>query len=86
MVKDSVDDKTLEKIKDLQQALEVAKVAPGKLGPNKCADIDSTLSTRGLMQRKLYLMKMMLKNEKQANLLMKEKLDNLKYQRQACNY
>ena len=54
--------------------MEVAKVAPGKRNPT---DIDSTLSTRGLMQRKLYLMKMMLKNEKQANLIMKEKLDSL---------
>lgn len=61
-------------MKDLQNALEVAKVAPGS---KKLTDIDSTLSTRGLMQRKLYLMKMMLKNEKQANLIMKEKLDNL---------
>ena len=67
-----------QQIKDLQQALEVAKVAPGKYtGQNKLADIDSTLSTRGLMQRKLYLMKMMLKNEKQANMMMKEKLDTL---------
>ena len=54
--------------------MEVAKVAPGS---KKLTDVDSTLSTRGLMQRKLYLMKMMLKNEKQANLIMKEKLDNL---------
>ena len=61
-------------MKDLQNALEVAKVAPGS---KKLTDIDSCLSTRGLRHSKLYLMKMMLKNEKQANLIMKEKLDNL---------
>lgn len=35
------------------------------------SDVDTTLSTRGLMQRKLYLMKKMLQNEKAANTMMK---------------
>ena len=62
-----------QQVQDLQNALEVARVAPTK----KMSDIDSTLSTRGLMQRKLYLMKMMLKNEKHANQIMKQKLDTM---------
>ncbi len=37
-------------------------------------DVDSTLSTRGLMQRKLYLMKKMLKNEKQANKIIQQRI------------
>jgi hypothetical protein len=41
------------------------------------ADVDSSVSRRGLMQRKLLLMKMMLKNEKNANQVMKEKLGSL---------
>ena len=40
-------------------------------------DIDSTISKRGLMQRKLYLMKLMLRNERQANQLMKQKVGSL---------
>ena len=51
--------------------MELAKIAPNGAKP---VDIESTLSTRGLMQRKLYLMKMMLRNEKCANEIMKEKL------------
>ena len=49
-------------------------------------DVDSTVSRRGLMQRKLLLMKMMLKNEKNANQMMKEKLDNLGRDIHADNY
>ena len=43
-------------------------------------DVDSTLSTRGLMQRKLYLMKMMLKNERNANKIMKDKINQLDHE------
>lgn len=50
------------------------------------ADVDSTVSRRGLMQRKLLLMKMMLKNEKNANQIMKEKIDNLGRNIHADNY
>ena len=35
-----------------------------KATPQNVTDIDSTISTKGLMQRKLYLMKLMLRNEK----------------------
>ena len=49
-------------------------------------DVDSTVSRRGLMQRKLLLMKMMLKNEKNANQMMKEKLDYLGRDIHADNY
>lgn len=50
------------------------------------ADVDSTVSRRGLMQRKLLLMKMMLKNEKNANQLMKEKIGRLGRDIHADNY
>ena len=40
-------------------------------------DADSTLSTRGLMQRKLFLMKMMIKNEKSANKILSRKVDEM---------
>ena len=49
-------------------------------------DVDSTISRRGLMQRKLMLMKMMLKNEKNANQIMKEKIDTLGRNIHADNY
>ena len=60
-----------QELHGLQQAMELAKIAPNGAKP---VDVESTLSTRGLMRRKLYLMKMMLRNEKQANEIMKEKL------------
>jgi len=41
------------------------------------SEINSTLSTRGLLKRKLFFMKMMLKNEKQANSMIKEKIGAL---------
>ena len=50
----------------MQNALQTVNNKTGS-GLRDVAELDSTLSTRGLMQRKLYLMKMMLKNEKQAN-------------------
>ena len=40
-------------------------------------EIDSTISAKGLMQRKMYLMKLMLRNEKQANQIMKQKVGTL---------
>ena len=40
-------------------------------------DADSTLSTRGLMQRKLFLMKMMIKNERGANKILSRKVDEM---------
>ena len=49
-------------------------------------DVDSTLSRRALMQRKLLLMKMMLNNEKNANQVMKEKIDSLGRNIHADNY
>ena len=48
-------------------------MAPG----NPISEVDASLSTRGLMQRKLYLMKMMLKNEQKANGMMKRKIEDL---------
>ena len=41
------------------------------------ADVDSTLSTRGLMQRKLYLMKKMLKNEREANKVIQQRIGQM---------
>ena len=41
------------------------------------AEINSTMSTRGLLKRKLFFMKMMLRNEKQANSMIKEKIGAL---------
>ena len=55
-------------------------------GTRDVAEVDSTLSTRDLMQRKLFLMKMMLKNEKNANQVMKEKIDTLGTGIHADNY
>ena len=40
-------------------------------------DVDSTLSTRGLMQRKLFLMKMMIKNERGANKILSRKVGEM---------
>ena len=40
-------------------------------------EIDSSISAKGLMQRKMYLMKLMLRNERQANQIMKTKLGTL---------
>ena len=58
------------KFTDLQDALRtVGRSSDGKM--RDVTDVDSTLSRRGLMQRKLLLMKMMLKNEKNANTVMK---------------
>ena len=65
------------KFMDLQTALQTVQKGTGKNGALNVTDIDSTLSTRGLMQRKLYLMKMMLKNEKHANSLMKQKIGDM---------
>ena len=46
-------------------------------GARDITEVDSTLSTRDLMQRKLFLMKMMLKNEKNANNAIKTKLSEM---------
>ena len=43
----------------------------------KLVEVSSNLSTRGLLQRKLYLMKLMLKNEKKANSAIKQRIDEL---------
>ena len=48
-----------------------------KTGKLDITDVDSTVSAKGLMQRKLFLMKLMLRNEKQANQIMKQKLGTL---------
>ena len=47
----------------------VGKSMDGRLD---LADVDSTLSRQGLMNRKLYLMKLMLKNEQNSNQIMKK--------------
>lgn len=59
----------------MQAALQT--VGKGFPGARDITDVDSTLSTRGLMQRKLYLMKMMLKNEKQANSIIKQRINTI---------
>ena len=73
------------KFNDLQDALRtVGRSSDGKM--RDITDVDSTLSRRGLMQRKLLLMKMMLKNEKNANTVMKQKIDSLGSNIHADNY
>ena len=49
-------------------------------------DVDSTLSTRGLMQRKLFLMKMMIKNERGANKILARKVDEMGREIHTNNY
>ena len=49
-------------------------------------DADSSLSKRGLMQRKLYLMKLMLKNEKNANEAIKQRIGAIGRDLHADNY
>ena len=55
------------RLSDKYFGLQAAMQAVNKTHTSAGSDVDSTLSNRGLMQRKLYLMKKMLKNEKQAN-------------------
>ena len=61
-------------------------VGKGPIGARDIAEVDSTLSTRGLMQRKLYLMKMMLKNERHANSLMQKKIGQMDQEMHSNNY
>ena len=76
---------TSTKFLDLQDALRaVGKSSDSKI--RDMTDVDSTLSRRALMQRKLLLMKMMLKNEKNANSIMKQKIDSLGSNIHADNY
>lgn len=70
------------KFLDMQAALQTVN----KGGARDINDIDSTLSTRGLMQRKLYLMKMMLKNEKHCNNVMKAKIGDMGKELHENNY
>ena len=49
-------------------------------------DVDSTLSTKGLMQRKLFLMKMMIKNERGANKILARKVDEMGREIHTNNY
>ena len=49
----------------------------GGIRARDACDIESNVSTRGLVQRKLYFMKMMLKNEQQANEIIKERIGKL---------
>ena len=73
------------KFYDLQDALRtVGRSSDGRA--RDITDVDSTMSRRGLMHRKLYLMKLMLKNEKNANQVMKEKIDTLGTGIHADNY
>ena len=65
------------KFLDVQTALQaVGKAGTGTLA-RELQDVDSTLSTRGLMQRKLFLMKMMLKNEQNSNKVMAQKIGEM---------
>lgn len=68
--------KLSDKFQDVQAALQTFGGRSGSVNRD-AIEVDSTLSTRGLMQRKLYLMKMMLKNEKNANQMMKQQLNTL---------
>ena len=70
------------KFQDLQTALQTVN----KGSVRDINDIDSSLSTRGLMQRKLYLMKMMLKNEKHCNNVMKQKIGDMGKELHENNY
>jgi len=49
-------------------------------------DAESSLSKRGLMQRKMYLMKLMLKNEKNANEVIKQKIGEIGRDMHTGNY
>ena len=59
------------KFLDLQNSLQgapgISQGSPGRGGVKDITEVDSTLSTKDLMQRKLFLMKKMLRNEKKAN-------------------
>ena len=65
---------TSQKYTDLTQALQTVS---GGVRARDAADINSNVSTRGLMQRKLYFMKMMLRNERQANNIIKKRIGEL---------
>ena len=73
------------KFLDIQDAMRAVGKSTEQ-GARHITDVDSTLSRRGLMQRKLFLMKMMLKNEKNANQMMKDKIGTLGRDLHADNY
>ena len=63
-----------QKCRDLKQALQTVS---GGVKAREVADVNSDVSTRGLIQRKLYFMKMMLRNEQHANKMISKKIDEL---------
>ena len=60
--------------RDLKSALQTVT---NSVKAREAADINSDVSTSGLVQRKLYFMKMMLRNEQHANKIISQKIGEL---------
>ena len=58
----------------------------GRVGVRDITEVDSTLSTRDLMQRKLILMKKMLRNERKASSDFKQRLSEMDKEMHSSNF